>query len=86
MFQDGGREEEKVNYDFLLYFENNFGDQRIINYSVFHRRLCDMDAEEFMMHGFDSDVCEDDNEPNMATENASQTDREVKDCSQQHTK
>lgn len=27
------------------------------------RRLCDMDAEEFMMHGFDSDVPDDDNEP-----------------------
>ncbi|XP_020615679.1 nucleolar complex protein 2 homolog isoform X3 [Orbicella faveolata] len=48
------------------------------------RRLCDMDAEEFMMHGFDSDVCEDDNEPKMAAKNVSQT--EVKDCSQQHTK
>lgn len=54
------------------------------NCSVFHRRLCDMDAEEFMMHGFDSDVCEDDNEPNMAAKNVSQT--EVKDCFQQHTK
>jgi len=43
-----------------------------------------MDAEEFMMHGFDSDVCEDDNEPKMAAKNVSQT--EVKDCSQQHTK
>ena len=51
---------------------------------MFHRRLCEMDAEEFMMHGFDSDVCEDDYEPKMATENASQI--KVKDCSQQHTK
>lgn len=44
-----------------------------------------MDAEEFMMHGFDSDVCEDDDDgPKMAAEHASRT--EVKDCSQQHTK
>ena len=43
-----------------------------------------MDAEEFMMHGFDSDVCEDDDGPKTAAENPSQT--EVKDCSQQHTK
>lgn len=42
-----------------------------------------MDAEEFMMHGFDSDVCEDDDKPKSATENTSQA---VKDCSQQHTK
>lgn len=42
-----------------------------------------MDAEEFMMHGFDSDVCEDDDKPKSATENPSQA---VKDCSQQHTK
>lgn len=34
-----------------------------------------MDAEEFMMHGLDSDVCEDD-ESETAIEN--------KDCSQQH--
>lgn len=51
---------------------------------MFHRRLCDMDAEAFMMHGFDSDVCEDDDEPEVATKNASQT--EVKECSQQQTK
>ena len=24
-----------------------------------NRRLCDMDAEEFMMHGFDSDLSDD---------------------------
>ena len=83
LFQDGGREEKMVNLDFLLYFEIFFGDQWINNYSMFHRRLCDMDAEEFMMHGFDSDVCEDDDEPNRATENASQA---VKDCTQQHAK
>ena len=56
------------------------------SYSMFHRRLCDMDAEEFMMHGFDSDVCEDDDKPKNATENTSDTSQAVKDCSSQHTK
>lgn len=83
VFQDGGRKEEMVNLDFLLYFEFFFEDQWINKNSLFHRRLCDMDAEEFMMHGFDSDVCEDDGEPKSATENTPQT---VKDCFQQHTK
>ncbi|KAL9969895.1 hypothetical protein ACROYT_G022167 [Oculina patagonica] len=31
-----------------------------------NRRLCDMDAEEFMMHGFDSDVCEEDESENVS--------------------
>ena len=53
---------------------------------MFHRRLCDMDAEEFMMHGFDSDVCEDDDKPKNATENTSDTSQAVKDCSSQHNK
>ncbi|KAJ7394445.1 Nucleolar complex protein 2 [Desmophyllum pertusum] len=44
------------------------------------RRLCDMDAEEFMMHGFDSDVSEADDEP-MDTENVSST-----EVSQEHKK
>ncbi len=38
-----------------------------------------MDAEEFMMHCFDSDVCDE-----GETENVSQTATEDKDCSQQH--
>ena len=40
-----------------------------------------MDAEEFMMHGFDSDVCDDDDE-HMDTNNDPQTEA----SSQQRTK
>lgn len=70
----------KGNYDFLLYFENIYGDQLLNDPCMIDRRLCDMDAEEFMMHGFDSDVSEAEDEP-MDTENVSST-----EVSQEHKK
>lgn len=42
-----------------------------------------MDAEEFMMHGFDSDVCEDDDEPEETNISPGMVPHDV---SQQHTK
>lgn len=80
--QDGGRqEEEEVTKNFCFILRRRDGDQYLNDRYVFDRRLRDMDAEEFMMHGFDSDVCDDDDE-HMDAEHDPQT--EV--SSQQHTK
>lgn len=77
--QDGGYQDEKVNFDsFALFWQ----DRKIKRPGFTFRRLCDIDAEEFMMHGFDSDVSEDGDEP----ENARSTPETAQGSSRKHKK